>query len=62
MSWELKSLRVKEVELADAIEISCNALASAKDQIEREREMITRANLLLYQVESVCVAETTQLE
>ena len=43
----LKSLKVNEAKLADAIEAANNAPASAKDQIERTREMIIRANLLL---------------
>ena len=44
-SQELKSLKVKEVKLADAIEDSNNALSSTNDQIERAREMITMAKL-----------------
>ena len=61
VSQELKSLKIQEVELTDAIEASINALSSAKDQIERVCEMIAKANLLLSLAKPLRVV-TTQLE
>ena len=58
----MKSLKVKEVKLADAIKASNNALGSTKDQIERAHEMISKANLLLSRAEPVRVVGTAQLE
>ena len=61
VSQELKSLISKEIKIADAIEASSNALASANVQIERARDMLRRADLLLSIAELVRVAETAQL-
>ena len=55
MIQELKSLKVK---IADAIEASNNALASANDQIERVEKMIKRVNFLLSKAELVPTAKT----
>ena len=43
MSQELQSLETEKMTIADAFEASNQAIAFANDQIERTREMITRA-------------------
>ena len=58
MTQELKSLKIEEVKIADAIEVSNNALASTNDQIKRAQQMIKRANFLLSKAELVRVVKT----
>ena len=47
VSLDLKSLEARKVEIGDAIDASNNALLDAEDKIEKDKEMIKRANLLL---------------
>ena len=46
-SQELKSLEAENIKIADVIDASNNALADAKEQLEKAEAMIKRANLLL---------------
>ena len=47
ISSDLKSLETRKVELGDAIDASSSALLDAEDKIEKAKEMIRKANLLL---------------
>jgi len=61
-SSDLKSLETRKVEIGDAIDASNSALLDAKDKIEKAKEMIKRANLLLSKAEPVRLEEITRLE
>ena len=62
VSQELKSLEAEKITIANVIDASNQALASANDQIENARQRIARANVFLSKVKPVCEAETGQLE
>jgi len=62
ISLDLKSLETKKVEIGDAIDASNSALFDAEDKIEKAKEVIKRANLLLFKAESVRLEEITRLE
>ena len=47
------------MEIGDAIDVSTRALLSAEDKIEKAKEMIKRANLLLSKAEPVRLEEIT---
>ena len=47
VSLDLKSLETRKVEIGDAIDASNSTLLDAKDNIEKAKEMIKRANLLV---------------
>ena len=47
ISSDLKSLETRKIEIGDAIDASNSALLDAEDKIEKAKEMINRANLLL---------------
>ena len=53
ISSDLKSLETRKVELGDAIDASSSALLDAEDKIEKAKEMIRKANLLLSKAEPV---------
>ena len=53
ISSDLKSLETRKVEIGDAIDASNSALLDAEDKIEKAKEMIKRANLLLSKAEPV---------
>ena len=53
ISSDLKSLEIRKVEIGDAINASNSALLNAEDKIEKAKEMIKRANLLLSKAEPV---------
>ena len=57
ISLDLKSLGTRRVEIGDAIDASNRALLDAEDKIEKAKEMITKANLLLSKVEPVRLEE-----
>ena len=62
VSRELKSLEARDAKAIEAMSISNEALAFAKDQIKRVRKMIAKANFLLFKSELECQAETIWLE
>ena len=62
ISSDLKSLDTRKVEIGDAIDASNSALLDAEDKIEKAKEMIKRANLLLSKAEPVRLEEITRLE
>ena len=62
ISSDLKSLEMRRVELGDAIDASNSALLDAKDKIEKAKEMIRKANLLLFKTEPMRLEEIAQLE
>jgi len=62
ISSDLKSLETRKVEIGDAIDASNSALLDAKDKIEKAKEMIKRANLLLSKAEPVRLEEIARLE
>ena len=62
ISSDLKSLEARKVEIGDAINASNSALLDAEDKIEKAKEMIKRANLLLSKAESVRLEEIARLE
>ena len=62
ISSDLKSLETRKVELGDAIDASSSALLDAEDKIEKAKEMIRKANLLLSKAEPVRLEETARLE
>ena len=62
ISSDLKSLETRKVELGDAIDASNSALLDAEDKIEKAKEMIRKANLLLSKAEPVRLEETARLE
>ena len=51
ISSDLKSLEMRRVELGDAIDASNSAFLDAEDKIEKAKEMIRKANLLLSKAE-----------
>ena len=59
-SSDLKSLEVRKVEIGDAIDASNSSLLDAKDKIKKAKEMIKRANLLLFKAEPVRLEETAR--
>ena len=46
ISSDLKSLKIRKVEIGDVIDASNSALLDAEGKIEKAKEMIKRANLL----------------
>ena len=62
ISYDLKSLETRQVELGDAIDASNSAILDAEDKIEKAKEMIRKGNLLLSKAELVCLEETALLE
>ena len=62
VSLGLKSLKTRKVEIGDAIDASNSALLDAEDKIEKAKEVIKRANLLLSKAEPVCFEEIAQQE
>ena len=62
ISSNLKSLETRKVELGDAIDASNNALLDAEDKIEKAKEMIKKANLLLSKAEPVHLEKIARLE
>ena len=62
VSSDLKSLETRKIEIGDAIDASNNTLLDAEDKIEKAKEMIKRANLLLSKAEPVRLEEITRLE
>jgi len=62
ISSDLKSLEMRRVELGDAIDASNSALLDAEDKIEKAKEMIRKANILLSKAEPVRLEETARLE
>ena len=57
----MKSLETRKVEIGDAIDASSSALLDAEDKIEKAKEMIRKANLLLSKTEPVRLEETAGL-
>ena len=53
ISYDLKSLEMRRVELGDVIDASNSAFLDAEDKIEKAKEMIRKANLLLFKAEPV---------
>jgi len=53
ISSNLKSLETRKVEIRDAIDASNSSLLNVEDKIEKAKEMIKRANLLLFKAEPV---------
>jgi len=62
VSSDLKSLEIRKVEIGDVIDASNSALLDVKDKIEKAKEMIKRANLLLFKAEPVRLEEIARLE
>ena len=62
VSSDLKSLEIRNIEIGDAIDVSNSTLLDAEDKIEKAREMIKRANLLLSKAEPVRLKEIARLE
>ena len=62
ISSDLKSLETRKVELGDTIDASNSALIDVEDKIEKAKEMIRKANLLLSKAEPVRLEETARLE
>ena len=62
VSSDLKSLEARKIEIGDAIDASNNTLLDAEDKIEKAKEMIKRANLLLSKAEPVRLKEIARLE
>ena len=62
ISSNLKSLEMRRVELGDAINASNSAFLDAEDKIEKAKEMIRKANLLLSKAEPVRLEEIARLE
>ena len=62
ISSDLKSLEARKIEIGDAIDASNSALLDAEDKIEKAKEMIKKANLLLSKAEPVLLEETARLE
>ena len=58
----MKSLEIRKVEIGDAIDAFNSALLDAEDKIEKAKEMIRRANLLLSKAKPVRLEEIAQLE
>ena len=55
-------MKKKKVEIGDAIDASNSALLDAEDKIEKAKEMIKRANLLLSKAGPVRLEEIARLE
>jgi len=51
VSSSLKSLETRKLEIGDAVDASNGALLNAEDKIEKAKEMIKKANLLLSKAE-----------
>ena len=62
ISSDLKSLETRKVELGDAIDTSNSVLLDAESKIEKAKEMIKKANLLLSKAETVRLEEIAPLE
>ena len=62
ISSDLKSLEARKVEIGDAIDASNSALLDAEDKIEKAKELIKRANLLLSKAEPGRLKEIARLE
>ena len=57
VSSDLKFLETRKIEIGNAIDTSNSALFDAKDKIEKAKEMIKKANLLLSKSKPVCFEE-----
>ena len=55
-------METRKVELGDAIDSSSSDLLDAEDKIEKDKEIIKKANLLLSKAEPVRLEETARLE
>ena len=55
-------METRKVEIGDAIDASNSVLLDAEDKIEKAKEMIKKANLLLSKAESVRLKEIARLE
>ena len=55
-------MKIRKVEIGDVIDASNSALLDVEDKIEKAKEMIKRANLLLFKAEPVCLKEIVRLE
>ena len=62
ISSDLKSLETRKIEIGDVIDASNSALLDTEDKIEKAKETIKRANLLLSKAELVRLEEITWLE
>ena len=62
ISSDLKSLETRKIELGDAIDASSSALLDVEDKIEKAKEMIRKANLLLFKTKPVRLEETARHE
>ena len=62
ISSDLKSLEIRRVELGDAVDASNSTFLDAKDKVEKAKEMIRKANLLLFKADPVRLEEIAQLE
>ena len=62
VSSDLKSLETKKIEIGDVIDASNSVLLDAEDKIEKAKEMIKRANLLLSKAEPMRLEEIARLE
>jgi len=62
ISSDLKSLETTKVEIGYTIDASNSALLDAEDKIEKAKEMIKRANLLLSKAKPVRLEEIARLE
>ena len=62
VSSSLKSLETRKLEIGDAVDASNGALLNAEDKIEKAKEMIKKANLLLSKAEPVRLEEIARLE
>ena len=59
---ELKFLEAREAEVTEAMAVSSKTLDFAKCQIKKAREIIAKANFLLFKAEPESQAETIRLE
>ena len=55
-------MEARKVKIGDAIDASNSTLLDAEDKIEKAREMIKKANLLLSKAEPVRLEEIARLE
>ena len=62
ISSDSKSLETRRVEIGDAIDASNSAILDAEDKIEKAKEMIKKANLLLSKAEPVRLEEIARQE
>ena len=58
----LEVLGSKKGRIGDAIDASISTLLDAEDKIEKAKEMIKKANILLFKAEPVRLGEIARLE